>query len=562
MATIGVMSEETAALGLWSSLLLELGHTANTQTINAIIATPALFNAMDLVICVNYRTDDVTGNALATILNTYMATNGIPLLLGSPMTNSPGFDVGVGELDTVAARLGLLGSEINRGVPDVLQEVLPNANTPLWPATNSMEFVNPIPPSLLDDPELDTSAHGTGIPGFSGSSNMYWNRWGMSSAALNLSVVPYTTQAVAGATVLTLGGVSGSIPEDNDLLPMAVYAPSGVNRLTGTAFSATFPENICWCGYLNWSAGTVSTTFGRQARSFLTGAISALIGNHANSYPASGTANLYGLDGRTLGNYVSSSVNWTAITGGGTVVLVEGSNNGTTWATITNGGPFVPTPGGGSDLTETYFFVRFTLTTPNSAISPAAENFELKITGSLGVLTATSEYFDEGLIVWLTGANEGLRSEIKHFSTGPAALSALVSVVFLNGTPDRITRTTGSWLTDGWRAGMNAVITGTVSNNATRLIAGVTATTLTLATVTTITNETDASCTLTSSETAMLELHLPSRYTVVAGDEFYLLPGCGKSLEDCRDKYDNLINIVAEPFVPGRNKIFTAPDAK
>lgn len=177
---------------------------------------------------------------------------------------------------------------------------------------------------------------------------------------------------------------------------------------------------------------------------------------------------------------------------------------------------------------------------------------------------APTDYWDGGVLVWETGDNAGLKCEVKSYFSGPIALSDSIGVTFTQGTggnPDTITRSSGSFITDGWRAGMNAVITETIANNATRGIASVTALVLTLTTSGSVVNATDSDVTLTAQEDEAIELYLPAQYTIQVGDQFYVLPGCNKRLATCRDKYDNVLNFVGEPFLPGRAAIVDYPDA-
>ncbi|PLC06409.1 hypothetical protein CY658_05085 [Variovorax sp. RO1] len=51
-------------------------------------------------------------------------------------------------------------------------------------------------------------------------------------------------------------------------------------------------------------------------------------------------------------------------------------------------------------------------------------------------------------------------------------------------------------------------------------------------------------------------LHLPMPYTVAAGDQYSVVPGCRKRFEeDCVTKYANWVNFRGAPHVPGNNKI-------
>lgn len=66
-----------------------------------------------------------------------------------------------------------------------------------------------------------------------------------------------------------------------------------------------------------------------------------------------------------------------------------------------------------------------------------------------------------------------------------------------------------------------------------------------------------------TSATRTLQLWLPMRLDVQPGDEFIVRPGCQKRLiEDCRDRFDNVVNFRGEPYVPGQDQVTTFPDAQ
>jgi hypothetical protein len=49
---------------------------------------------------------------------------------------------------------------------------------------------------------------------------------------------------------------------------------------------------------------------------------------------------------------------------------------------------------------------------------------------------------------------------------------------------------------------------------------------------------------------------------IQVGDKGYAYRGCHKrSLEDCRDIFDNIVNFRGEPYLPGKGKVFVYPDA-
>lgn len=59
-----------------------------------------------------------------------------------------------------------------------------------------------------------------------------------------------------------------------------------------------------------------------------------------------------------------------------------------------------------------------------------------------------------------------------------------------------------------------------------------------------------------------IELFLDMPFDVAVSDRFTTYPGCDKLLATCRDKFDNVINFVGEPVVPGADYIRQYPDAQ
>jgi uncharacterized phage protein (TIGR02218 family) len=61
----------------------------------------------------------------------------------------------------------------------------------------------------------------------------------------------------------------------------------------------------------------------------------------------------------------------------------------------------------------------------------------------------------------------------------------------------------------------------------------------------------------TAGEIALV-LAMPA--PVEVGDTFEIVAGCRKRLEDCRDKFDNVLNFRGEPHRPGVDALTAAPD--
>lgn len=61
--------------------------------------------------------------------------------------------------------------------------------------------------------------------------------------------------------------------------------------------------------------------------------------------------------------------------------------------------------------------------------------------------------------------------------------------------------------------------------------------------------------------TGSVLLQLPMPYSVQVGDSFSIVAGCAKRLtEDCKTKFNNVINFRGEPHMPGNDAIFKGPN--
>ncbi len=52
-----------------------------------------------------------------------------------------------------------------------------------------------------------------------------------------------------------------------------------------------------------------------------------------------------------------------------------------------------------------------------------------------------------------------------------------------------------------------------------------------------------------------ITLQLPFPYAVVPGDAYTMHAGCDKSLATCRDRFNNIVNMRAEPYLPGIDRL-------
>lgn len=63
-----------------------------------------------------------------------------------------------------------------------------------------------------------------------------------------------------------------------------------------------------------------------------------------------------------------------------------------------------------------------------------------------------------------------------------------------------------------------------------------------------------------SNSNGLVLLQLPLPYPMQAGDTFSILAGCDGYLATCRDKFNNIKNMRAEPYAPTQDQVLAGPD--
>lgn len=64
-----------------------------------------------------------------------------------------------------------------------------------------------------------------------------------------------------------------------------------------------------------------------------------------------------------------------------------------------------------------------------------------------------------------------------------------------------------------------------------------------------------------STAAGQLELQLRTPFDILVGDEFSIYPGCNKTPEQCKTKFNNWINYGGFPAIPGNDRAHNTPDA-
>jgi len=62
-----------------------------------------------------------------------------------------------------------------------------------------------------------------------------------------------------------------------------------------------------------------------------------------------------------------------------------------------------------------------------------------------------------------------------------------------------------------------------------------------------------------SHQSGVLTLATPAPFPIAAGTEVRVVAGCRKRLQDCRDRYANVLNMRAEPHIPGIDALTAYP---
>ena len=171
---------------------------------------------------------------------------------------------------------------------------------------------------------------------------------------------------------------------------------------------------------------------------------------------------------------------------------------------------------------------------------------------------AVDDWFKYGAVLWDTGNNSPLAMEVK---TSVAAVTTGATTLGVADT-NTFSRSTGSFVTDGFQAGMTIETTGftDAANNGTFTVTAVNALTLDVAETTLVAESGTGDETITSYD--LIELFLPMPFAVQVGDKLGIYAGCDKRLSTCISKFDNVLNFRGEPYVPGQDEFLNYPNAR
>ena len=179
----------------------------------------------------------------------------------------------------------------------------------------------------------------------------------------------------------------------------------------------------------------------------------------------------------------------------------------------------------------------------------------ITVTGTLTSVTSNSvfrdsarteapDYFGEGTIAFTTGQNAGLKPmEIKAYvGVNSKAITAITKAASAVVTVGAHTFALGDVVAFSGVVGMTQI------NGLSAAVTAFNATTITVAI------NSSGFSTYTSGGVAELlaggiTVHEAFHYPVAVGDAYTLVPGCRHRLEDCRDKWANIVNFGGYSFI-------------
>lgn len=126
--------------------------------------------------------------------------------------------------------------------------------------------------------------------------------------------------------------------------------------------------------------------------------------------------------GASLVTYASSAVNWVSDEPAQTAIVVSTSLDGESFTQVANGGPIAGLSNG-DPLAGVIVTVQAQLQTLNSLLTPTLRSLEVVVVAQEAALRGPDDWYNEGQVFWLTGANAGRAMEIKDWDAASRTLT-------------------------------------------------------------------------------------------------------------------------------------------
>jgi len=228
---------------------------------------------------------------------------------------------------------------------------------------------------------------------------------------------------------------------DGDVVVSA--AEAGANRV-GSRAGETFPVRVAYFGALHPAAGGAG--LGRDGAVIAGVLVEWAAGVYDGlSFPSSAEGVRFpAIDLTAVGDLNSSQISWTQTTPGATSVVVSVSTDGETFSPAANGGAI---PGVSGDLTGVFLTVQVDLL-GDGANTPTFGGLSMVLTGTAPALRqrggpqdsqnqAPDGWFDFGHLRWISGANAGIRQEVKRWTSATREIVLFLPAPFAISAQDQ-----------------------------------------------------------------------------------------------------------------------------
>lgn len=231
----------------------------------------------------------------------------------------------------------------------------------------------------------------------------------------------------------------------------------------------------------------------------------------------------------------------TGVTVGSRIFKIEGDQT----FTFPAGTLFRVTGSAGND--RVYRVVASSFAAGKTSITVFEEIKENSVTGSIE--RPEPGWFSFGLLAWLSGANLGIRSEIRRYGfTNYVIVAVTIATKLFEIAGDQTAFIT---------AGDIVFVAGSSANDGRYTVASVSYNGITDRTEITV-NETIPDATVGGNilaKPARIDLFDKMPDDIQIADQYEMSVGCDKSKPICITKFDNLLNMRAEPEIPGGDEL-------
>jgi len=238
-------------------------------------------------------------------------------------------------------------------------------------------------------------------------------------ATNGIAVVPPGDAQVAGTKIVRL---KNSFWGDTRESAACVYE-AGDARVG--ADTGTFPTRGARIDGMTW------TRWSRNQAQMFRDMVRWCVGDFdaITTYPALGGFRYksFALDDLNGTTYGSSTISWTEVTPGASAITLSAALDGENFTTVSNGGA-IPGLSASDPLAGLRLTIKVAVTSSGSD-TPSFSDLEVILLAQQDALTASpADYFQEGHLLWTSGANNGQSMEVKSYDDGTKAVKLFLTM--------------------------------------------------------------------------------------------------------------------------------------